>query len=152
MWISGAGTILRWFSGAYLMRSSGHILLSLLPISRWLNRSLISWYYNKDNCHWIVFLQDILKPQSIYLPYLLQIVNKWKNNNNKKRHIYRWVQIMRGVWKQHSGYARLHFCNALLALIFTHYKCKSPVTNLMHSQELILCYFVVYLLKKICKY
>jgi hypothetical protein len=25
------------------MRSSGHILLSLLPISGWLNRSLISW-------------------------------------------------------------------------------------------------------------
>jgi hypothetical protein len=44
MWISEAGTILRWFSGAYLMRSSGHILLSLLPISGWLNRSLISWF------------------------------------------------------------------------------------------------------------
>jgi hypothetical protein len=43
MWISKAGTIHRWFSGAYLMRSSGHILLSLLPISSWLNRSLISW-------------------------------------------------------------------------------------------------------------
>jgi hypothetical protein len=45
MWISEAGTstIHRWFSGAYLMRSSGHILLSLLPISGWLNRSLISW-------------------------------------------------------------------------------------------------------------
>jgi hypothetical protein len=43
MWISEAGTILKWFSGAYLMRSSGHILLSLLPISGWLNRSLISW-------------------------------------------------------------------------------------------------------------
>jgi hypothetical protein len=33
MWISEAGTIHRWFSGAYLMRSSGHILLSLLPMS-----------------------------------------------------------------------------------------------------------------------
>jgi hypothetical protein len=43
MWISEAGTIHRWFSGAYIMRSSGHILLSLLPISVWLNRSLISW-------------------------------------------------------------------------------------------------------------
>jgi hypothetical protein len=43
MCISEAATILRWFSGAYLMRSSGHILLSLLPISCWLNRSLISW-------------------------------------------------------------------------------------------------------------
>jgi hypothetical protein len=37
------GTTHRWLSGAYLMRSSGHILLSLLPISGWLNRSLISW-------------------------------------------------------------------------------------------------------------
>jgi hypothetical protein len=44
MWISEAGTILRWFSGAYLTRSSRHILLSLLPISGWLNRSLISWF------------------------------------------------------------------------------------------------------------
>jgi hypothetical protein len=43
MCISEAGTILRWFSGAYLMRSSGHILLSLLPIFGWLNRSVISW-------------------------------------------------------------------------------------------------------------
>jgi hypothetical protein len=43
MWISEAGTIHRWFSGAYLMRSSGHILLSLLHISGWVNRSLISW-------------------------------------------------------------------------------------------------------------
>jgi hypothetical protein len=42
MCISEACIILRWFSGAYLMRSSGHILLSLLPISGWLNRSLIS--------------------------------------------------------------------------------------------------------------
>jgi hypothetical protein len=33
----------RWYSGAYLMRSSGHILLSLLPISGWFNRSLISY-------------------------------------------------------------------------------------------------------------
>jgi hypothetical protein len=43
MWISEAGTILRWFSGAYLTRSSGHILLSFLPVSGWLNRSVISW-------------------------------------------------------------------------------------------------------------
>jgi hypothetical protein len=43
MWISEAGTIHRWFSGVYLMRSSGHILLSLLPISDWLKRPLISW-------------------------------------------------------------------------------------------------------------
>jgi hypothetical protein len=43
MWISEADTIHRWFSGAYLRRSSGHILLSLLPISGWSNRSLISW-------------------------------------------------------------------------------------------------------------
>jgi cellulose synthase/poly-beta-1,6-N-acetylglucosamine synthase-like glycosyltransferase len=43
MCISDAGTILRWFSGPYLMRSSSHILLSLLPISGWLNRSLIIW-------------------------------------------------------------------------------------------------------------
>jgi hypothetical protein len=43
MCISEAGTIHRWFSGAYLMRSSGHILLSLLHILDWLNRSLISW-------------------------------------------------------------------------------------------------------------
>jgi hypothetical protein len=43
MCISEAGTIHRWFSGAYLMRFSGHILLSLLPTSGWLNRSLISW-------------------------------------------------------------------------------------------------------------
>jgi hypothetical protein len=43
MWICEAGTIHRWLSGAYLMRSSGHILLSLLPISGWLNRSLINW-------------------------------------------------------------------------------------------------------------
>jgi hypothetical protein len=42
MWISEAGTIHRWFSGTYLMRSSGRILLSLLPTSGWLNRSLIS--------------------------------------------------------------------------------------------------------------
>jgi hypothetical protein len=35
MWISEAGTIHRWFSG--------HILWSLLPISGWVNRSLISW-------------------------------------------------------------------------------------------------------------
>jgi hypothetical protein len=42
--MSEAGTILRWFSGACLMGSSGHILLSLLPIPRWLNRSLISWF------------------------------------------------------------------------------------------------------------
>jgi hypothetical protein len=37
MWISEAGTIHRWFSGAYLMRSSGHILLSLLT-NGWWNR------------------------------------------------------------------------------------------------------------------
>jgi hypothetical protein len=43
MWISEAGTIHRWFSGAYLMTSSGHILLSLLPMLGWVNRSLISW-------------------------------------------------------------------------------------------------------------
>jgi hypothetical protein len=43
MWISEAGTIHRWFSGAYLMRTSGHILISLLLISGWLNRSLVSW-------------------------------------------------------------------------------------------------------------
>jgi hypothetical protein len=29
--------------GAYLMRSSGHILLSLLPFLGWLNRYLINW-------------------------------------------------------------------------------------------------------------
>jgi hypothetical protein len=32
-----------WFSGAYLTRSSGHILLRFLSISGWLSRSLISW-------------------------------------------------------------------------------------------------------------
>jgi hypothetical protein len=41
MWIIEAGTFHRWFSGACLMRSSGHILLNLLPISGSLNRSLI---------------------------------------------------------------------------------------------------------------
>jgi hypothetical protein len=39
LWISEADTIHRWSSGAYVMRSSGHILLSLLPISG----CLISW-------------------------------------------------------------------------------------------------------------
>jgi hypothetical protein len=43
MCISEAGTIHPWFSGAYLMWSSSHILLSLLPILGSLNRSLISW-------------------------------------------------------------------------------------------------------------
>jgi hypothetical protein len=43
VYTSEAGTILRWFTGAYLERSSGHVLWSLLSIFGWLSRSRIRW-------------------------------------------------------------------------------------------------------------
>jgi hypothetical protein len=43
MYVSETGTIIRWFSGACLERSSDNVLWSLLSISGWFNRSRIKW-------------------------------------------------------------------------------------------------------------
>jgi hypothetical protein len=105
MWISEAGTILRWFSGAYLVRSSGHILLSLLPISGWVNRSLISW---------LSFCAVRLFDKHFQYSNLVNIYNKFC----VKRYLF-YILLYEITWK----YLRLYRC----LLIFQKFNLNNLV-------------------------
>jgi hypothetical protein len=58
MYISEAGTILRWFSGAYLKRPSGHILWSLLSVDPELSASLPNIDCILYHCHLALWSRD----------------------------------------------------------------------------------------------
>jgi hypothetical protein len=86
MWISEASSILRWFSGAYL--SSGRILLSLLPISGWLNRSLISWLlFCAVRFLWLQYKLYILHKERICM--CLRVV-EYPTLSRQSVYTYRW--------------------------------------------------------------
>jgi hypothetical protein len=76
MCISEAATILRWFSGAHLMRSSGHIQLSLLDNDRGIFRVLqrLDAFQQRTLYHGVTALSLLPSPEDPFLDMYSSLV------------------------------------------------------------------------------